>query len=255
MPADLNGFLSYLETILELPTVEKIWSFHLQKMSEYGFDRLVYGVTRSARGHYLGEPADFQILSNFPADFMSKFIDEKLFADSPMVIWASHNVGLKSWNHVKDLTEQDKLTPGNKVVVATCLEHGIRAGASVSFRQGSAREKGSIGLCARADMKQRDVEEVLTHFGRELTVMNTMLHQRMLTLPFDNDLNRLTLRQREVLEWVGEGKTVLDIATIMALTPATVEKHLRLARRALAVQTTAQAVLKAAFQNQIYMVN
>jgi LuxR family transcriptional regulator len=44
-----------------------------------------------------------------------------------------------------------------------------------------------------------------------------------------------------------------DIATIMGLTPATVEKHLRLAREALNVDTTAQAVLKAALQNQMFI--
>ena len=63
----------------------------------------------------------------------------------------------------------------------------------------------------------------------------------------------LTNRQREVLEWVGDGKTTQDIATIMDLTPATVEKHLRLARESLDVETTAQAVLKASFQNQIFL--
>ena len=57
----------------------------------------------------------------------------------------------------------------------------------------------------------------------------------------------------EVLEWVGDGKTTADIATIMGLTLATVEKHLRLARESLDVDTTAQAVLKASFQNQIYV--
>ena len=39
----------------------------------------------------------------------------------------------------------------------------------------------------------------------------------------------------------------------MGLTSATVEKYLRLAREALDVDTTAQAVLKASFQNQIYV--
>jgi len=63
----------------------------------------------------------------------------------------------------------------------------------------------------------------------------------------------LTRRQREVLEWVGDGKTVQDIALLMGLTPATVEKHLRLAREALEVGTTAQAVLKASYQNQIFV--
>ena len=35
--------------------------------------------------------------------------------------------------------------------------------------------------------------------------------------------------------------------------PATVEKHLRLARKVLGVETTAQAVIRAAFQNQIFL--
>ena len=41
----------------------------------------------------------------------------------------------------------------------------------------------------------------------------------------------------------------------MGLQPATVEKHLRLARETLNVETTAQAVLKASVQNQMYLVN
>jgi LuxR family transcriptional regulator len=41
----------------------------------------------------------------------------------------------------------------------------------------------------------------------------------------------------------------------MGLTPTTVEKHLRLARDVLEVDTTAQAVLKAAYQNQIFVLN
>ena len=63
----------------------------------------------------------------------------------------------------------------------------------------------------------------------------------------------LTRRQREALQWVGDGKTTQDIAQIMGLTQATIEKHLRLARDALNVETTAQAVLKAAFQNQMFV--
>ncbi len=75
----------------------------------------------------------------------------------------------------------------------------------------------------------------------------------MTNLPLSTARKSLTNRQREALEWVGDGKTTQDIATIMGLTPATIEKHLRLAREALDVETTAQAVLKASFQNQIFV--
>jgi LuxR family transcriptional regulator len=63
----------------------------------------------------------------------------------------------------------------------------------------------------------------------------------------------LTKRQREALEWVGDGQTMQDTAMLMGLTVATVEKHLRLARDTLAVDTTAQAVLKASFSNQMFV--
>ena len=41
----------------------------------------------------------------------------------------------------------------------------------------------------------------------------------------------------------------------MGLTAATVEKHLRLARESMGVETTAQAVLKAAFTNQMFVMD
>jgi LuxR family transcriptional regulator len=85
--------------------------------------------------------------------------------------------------------------------------------------------------------------------------MNNVAHLKILTLPYTAPGRGLTRRQREALGWVGDGKTTQDIALLMGLTPATVEKHLRLAREALNVDTTAQAVLKAALQNQMFVLD
>jgi LuxR family transcriptional regulator len=79
------------------------------------------------------------------------------------------------------------------------------------------------------------------------------VHLKIMTLPVSLPNQALTRRQREALEWVGDGKTMQDIAQIMGLTQATIEKHLRLARETLNVETTAQAVAKAAFQNQMFV--
>ena len=74
-----------------------------------------------------------------------------------------------------------------------------------------------------------------------------------MTLPHATfSARRLTKRQHEVLQWVSDGKTTQDIAIIMDVSKATVEKHLRLAREVLGVETTAQAVLRMAYQNQIF---
>ena len=74
-----------------------------------------------------------------------------------------------------------------------------------------------------------------------------------MTLPHATfSARRLTKRQHEVLQWVSDGKTTQDIVIIMDVSKATVEKHLRLAREVLGVETTAQAVLRMAYQNQIF---
>jgi LuxR family transcriptional regulator len=41
----------------------------------------------------------------------------------------------------------------------------------------------------------------------------------------------------------------------MDVSKATVEKHLRLAREVMGVETTAQAVLRMAYQNQIFRIS
>jgi LuxR family transcriptional regulator len=103
-------------------------------------------------------------------------------------------------------------------------------------------------------MSQDAVEQVWAEHGDEIIVMNNVMHLKLLTLPYSGD-RTLTKRQREVLQWVGDGKTTQDIAALLKLTPATVEKHLRLARETLCVETTAQAVLKAAFYNQMFLMD
>lgn len=134
------------------------------------------------------------------------------------------------------------------------VDQGVFAGYTVSFRSVSERSKGGIALIARNGLTQDEVDKAWETHGAEIIVINNVLHLKLLTLPHSG-ARRLTKRQREVLQWVGDGKTTQDIGILLGLTPATVEKHLRLAREALDVETTAQAVLKAAFYNQMFVVD
>jgi LuxR family transcriptional regulator len=79
-----------------------------------------------------------------------------------------------------------------------------------------------------------------------------MMHLTIVHLPQLSRHRALSPRQCEALEWVADGKTTLDVALLMGVSPAMVEKHLRLAREALAVETTAQAVAKGALLNMIF---
>ncbi len=244
--------LEYVERITATATMEELWQAHCEAMAEYGFGRLMYGQTQSRSRAHLGSRDDFLILTNLEEGYTDTFVNDGLYLNAPMVRWAVENSGACSWNWIRD--HADSLTPAETEVMTFNLKHGVKAGYSISFNDVSVRSIAAIGLIADEGVSQSEVDALWQINGREITAMNNVAHLKIMNLPYPSPRKMLTARQRETLEWVGEGKTTQDIGTIMGLTPATVEKHLRLAREALDVETTAQAVLKASFQNQIFLV-
>ena len=244
---------SYLYDVSNTQTMEELWAAHCEKMEEYGFDRLLYGFTRYRTDTSLGDPEDFIILTNHDPEYTRVFLGEGLYFHAPMTRWALDHEGAGSWRLVGDMFDNRVLTPEEQRVVAFNLKMQVTAGYTVSFKSVSVRSKGAIALTARAGMSQDEVDAIWDEHGRDIHLMNNVAHLKILTLPYSGPNRNLTPRQREALEWVGDGKTTQDIAVLMGLTSATVEKHLRLAREALSVETTAQAVLKAALQNQMFV--
>ncbi|MCX8509202.1 MAG: LuxR family transcriptional regulator [Rhodobacteraceae bacterium] len=256
--SDFEGLRSFdgihfLDQILQASTIEEIWSLHTRRMDHYGFDRLLYAFSRFKPPNSLGDPDDSLILSNHDPEYLKEYAKDGLYKAGPMMRWAADNVGAQSWRFMQDRLQKGTLSPEERKVANLNGRYHVLAGYSIGFRDVSVRAKGGIGLCARKGMSQAEVEEVWAEHGREITVLNNVIHLRISALPYVTR-KVLTARQREALEWVGEGKTTQDIATIMGLTAATVEKHLRLAREVLDVETTAQAVLMASFRNQIFVV-
>ena len=245
--------LSFMERMVEAATFEDAWSLHCDQMAKYGFDRLLYGFTRfRVLPTGFADREDFVVLSNHDSKYLQEFLDRRLYHDAPMIRWAHENDGACPWSWITE--HMTALTPAERKVVEFNRAHGVTAGVSISFRTGIWQSKGSIGLVAPRGTPQSDVDALWAERGREIHVLNCLMHLKLMNLPDTTSAGTLTPRQREVLEWVGQGKTMQDIAMIMDLTPATVEKHLRLARDALGVETTAQAVLKASFKSQIYVV-
>tara|TARA_R110002049_G_scaffold23545_7_gene83557 strand:+ start:45517 stop:46272 length:756 start_codon:yes stop_codon:yes gene_type:complete len=245
----------YLHFIAHTPTIEELWDAHLERMAEFGFDRLIYGFTRYRTSTSLGDPEDFIILSNHKHEYLDMFLGGGLYFHAPMVRWALANEGACSWTVLHDMSRERAMTPAEVRVLDFNRRMGVTAGYTVSFKSISARSKGAIALTARVGTTQAEVDEIWAEHGGDIQLMNEIAHLKILTLPYSTPSRALTRRQREALEWVGDGKTMQDIAVLMGLTSATVEKHLRLAREALCVETTAQAVLKAAFANQMFVLD
>ncbi|WP_372573968.1 LuxR family transcriptional regulator [Ruegeria jejuensis] len=246
--------IEYLEFISYTKTLEELWAGHCAQMANYGFDRLLYGYTQFRTATSLGDPEDFVILTNHDQDYIDGFLHSGLYFHAPMLQWALENEGAGSWRMIGKLMNERGVSQKACEVHEFNASKGVTVGYTVSFNSVSMRTKGAISLCAQSDLSQDEVDALWAEKGREVLLMNNIAHLKILTLPYAAPNRALTKRQREALVWVGDGKTIQDIAVLMGLTSATVEKHLRLARESLAVETTAQAVLKAALHNQMFVV-
>lgn len=249
-----NTTLDRFVDLTNASSIEELWALHCDFAAQLGFDRLIFGFTRFRSETSLGDPNDFLILSNHDKAYLDRFIGDGFYRTAPMVRWALENDGSCSWSVLAEMMMAGTLTDAEQKVLAVNREHHVTAGYTISFRSVSKRTKGAIALTARPGVTQAEADQIWAEHGEAIILMSNIVYLKVLTLPYTPPNQSLTKRQREALEWVGDGKTMQDIAAIMGLTQATIEKHLRLAREALNVETTAQAVMKAAFQNQMFVV-
>ena len=242
--------VDHLIRISEADTVADVWSRHVELMAGYGFDRLLYVSTRFRTETSIGDLQDALFLTNHAPEHARAVIERGLIRHAPMM--NRTEAGGQPWGPV-----DEPPAPGAPRWLASFYAEararaGLAAGYDVVFREVSSRAGGAIELGAREGLTQDDADAIWAEHGVEIEFLNNLMHLKISHLPSWAGRRPLTRQQRRVLQWVAMGKTAQDIATIMALTPATVEKHLRLARETLDVQTTAQAVSKAAAWNQLF---
>lgn len=249
---NLQTFAGHLSAILSATEQETVWSMSCTFFREIGFAHAIYGYSPDSWGARLGSPEDYLVLSTFDAAVSAELIGQGHYLHSLTFHWALQNVGVASWAMP---VSESGLAPDfvvNPLALEFFARHGLATGCSVGFPNERTRGNAVLALIAPTSVSQDEVDHWLDQSGDMIFVAATIAHNRLSTLPYPTPRGSLTARQREVLEWVAEGKTAADIATIMGLSAATVDKHLRLARETLGVETTAHALIKAAFLNQVF---
>jgi DNA-binding CsgD family transcriptional regulator len=244
--------LALLNQIAASSSIDEAWEIGTSFFSELGFKRVNYGFTRFRHLKTIGDPDDALFLSTCDADYMKRYFRGGFFARTPVFRWAERNSGACTWTWVKEAYEAGKLSPDEAEAVRQNALTGVTAGISVSFPEVSLRSKGALGLIADPGLTNADVDAIFAARREEILAVANMMHLTIVHLPQLSRHRALSPRQREALEWVADGKTTQDVALLMGVSPAMVEKHLRLAREALAVETTAQAVAKGALLNMIF---
>lgn len=243
--------VAFLERILALPCAEQVGQELALTLRIFGFDGLLYAYQRVLAGRVMRLQGRTHVYAYHEPRFLADLFAGGHFGRSWGLDWARVNAGAISWGEMADWSA----VTGDDETRQVWRRHGLRAGYVIAFREPGLRTYGLMSLSA-AGRAQAEADAIWERDGRLINAMCQMTHLRISTLPPPAQRSaqgpQLSVRQREVLEWAAVGKSVADIATIIGVTPATVEKHLRLARLALGADTTAQAVMTATIRDQIF---
>lgn len=248
----MSGVFLLLSRLAEGRSAAEVWQTATEYFSNHGFKRCNYGFTRFKAEHNVGDPDDALFLTTCDPQYVQFYFSNGFFSRTPAFRWAQHNTGACTWSWVRTAFLSGELSAEEADTVRQNAAMGIVAGISISFPVTSARAKGAMGLIADPGLDADAVDLIFAEKHQEFLAVAQMMHLSLIQLPFPSRRRPLTERQREALEWVADGKTSQDVALLMQVSPAMVEKHLRLAREALSVDTTAQAVAKAALMNLIF---
>lgn len=235
----------FIEALLNARTVPDIGTIFQQAMAHLGFERTLY-----AGRFMLSVPRSVMqespvILGNMPARLIDQAQALPDLHRDPWVEWVL--------THDGDIAASDLLAHGRpSASLALAADHGLGALQILSLRDKVLNGVGAVLVVPFDGATDHDLRARWGQAGRDVRVLSWVMHMRIATMHRHPARATLTPRQREVLGWRSSGKTVTETAMILGITAATVEKHLRLAREALGVDTTPQAVLKAHVTHQLF---
>ncbi|MDZ7709788.1 MAG: LuxR family transcriptional regulator [Roseovarius sp.] len=196
------------------------------------FDHASYATFNPVSGAVQG-------FANYRADWVAHYMRRGLHRIDPSIHIGRRSIAPVDWSRLER-------TPHFQTVFANAPDFGVSdRGLTVPVRG----PYGDVGLlsvtrdCPDAEWRSLK-KKVIGNLQTAAVHMHDNVMQSGLSLAALH-LPALSAREREILQWVAEGKSQQDIGDILSISHRTVEVHLRSARTKLAALTTPQAVGRA----------
>jgi DNA-binding CsgD family transcriptional regulator len=187
-----------------------------------------------------GRKAGHGVMGNYPTDWMDYYMAKGYFSQDPIPKHAFTTAAAYTWEHVVNTC---RISTRQKRLMCEAEDAKLLSGAAVAI-YGPNFEVAGVGLASSAGAVNPSPDT--------LSVLRALSHQfhfaySQFDLPRAQPAMQvlLTRREREVLSFSAEGKSVPVIATILSLSDQTVKFHLKNIYAKLNVSTRQTAVVKA----------
>lgn len=141
--------------------------------------------------------------------------------------------------------DYETASPGVQAFYDACLDDGVRYGVSFGFPSGGA----FVGMSVSLDEAVDGAEALIAERGEEIRAAAMVTHNCAWTYGALAAAYGLTIRERDALSFLAQGRRTSETAEIMKMSERALGYLLIGARKKLSAATNAEAVCKAAAAN------
>jgi DNA-binding CsgD family transcriptional regulator len=216
---------------------EEVFALFRQALKHLGYDSVVYSLLTDHPS--IGRKAGHGVIGNYPKDWMNYYMANGYFAKDPIPKHAFTTTAAYTWDHV---VETCAISRGQRRLMREAEEAKLLSGAAVAI-YGPNFEVAGVGIASDGPVQPS---------ADTLSVIRALSHQFHLAysqfdLPRAQPLKHvyLTPREKEILSYSAEGKSIPAIGAILSISDNTVLFHLKNIYGKLDVSTRQTAVVKA----------
>jgi len=216
---------------------EEVFNLYRQALKDLGYDSFVYSLLTDHPS--IGRKAGHGVMGNYPEDWMQYYLAKGYFAKDPIPKHAFTTTDAYTWEHV---VKTCAISPRQRRLMHEAEDARLKSGAAVAI-YGPNFEVAGVGIASTVGGVNPSQDT--------LCVIRALSHQFHFAYS-QFDLPRaqppkhvyLTPREKEILSFSAEGKSIPVIAAILSLSAAGVKFHLQNVYRKLDVSTRQTAVVK-----------
>lgn len=232
------AFLDICEECNSLPSLVAEFS---KTLSAFGFNYFM--MTRLPA---LGEDAEpYVIAHTWPKAWLDRYREGQFFWHDPVGAYSLAEVRPFSWKEARTNSRQTRIA---RQIASEARSVGLRDG--LGFPMGDPSSVQSVVSLASDQMVD------LPPLARQmlhLVCLNAEFRGVELHEATTQRFARLTPREREVLTWIANGKSLADTGQILTIAERSVREHMVHARQKLGAATTGHAIAKAIKSRQIIL--
>jgi LuxR family transcriptional regulator, quorum-sensing system regulator BjaR1 len=205
-------------------------------IAEFGFTSfLVTGLP-----HATTDFSNHTILNGWPNDWYSRYNDRQYYNVDAVAIQARQSVNPFFWT---DVVPKQNNNVASAEIMGEAHDFGLTDGLIVPIYSLNG-DQSCISMAGKTIDKRRQVRQLMH-------VISMFVHHKAISLHERNKPSRaigtarLTLRERECLQWAASGKTDWEMGRILQISDKTVALYVASAMKKLSSANRTQAVAKA----------